>query len=360
MAAGTLAHGLAALEIGAAGAVAHRTLGVVYHAGRHADIGECHIVEGHVYLDAAPAHVLQTVYALVVQDVGIGAVEAVRLERAVEVEHQMIFGGGLRGLGVEVEHQLVVAVHEVDLEALHAHLGVVLADMLHVAGKGVIAGPENDADPLALGVGEQLLEVDGGHDVKQVGLALGAPAVVHDDIFDAVLGGEIDVMLICVVVDADHEVDSRHIEIVPPVPSDLARLDPAEIARRSISEAVYDVVHRHLDVPLAHSDDAPGESLARLALCKIVVAALDDLLDIVVAALLELLGQRSPHAVQAAGAVALQIHAGIVVERRLHDVDLDAVGRVYHLRQERQLLGMDGAQGRVLVEILERRFETVP
>ena len=63
---------------------------------------------------------------------------------------------------------------------------------------------------------------------------------------------------------------------------------------------------------------------------------------------------------QFGSAVGLQIHSGILVERRLHNVDLDAFGPVYHLRQERHLFGMDGAELGVFVDIFERRFKCAP
>ena len=167
-------------------------------------------------------------------------------------------------------------------------------------------------------------------------------------------------MLVSIVIDADLEIDASHIEVVPPVPCDLAGLHPAEIAFGSVAEAIYDVIIHHLDILGADGEDAPGELFTRIALCQIVVAALDHLLDIVVSSLLQIFRQGSPHAVQLAGAVTLQVHAGVVVQRRFHDVDLDTLGCVYHLRQVGQLFRVDCAQGRILINILKRGFKLVP
>ena len=167
-------------------------------------------------------------------------------------------------------------------------------------------------------------------------------------------------MLVGVVVDANLEIDACYVEIVPPVPGDLAGLDPAEIALRSIAQAIDDIVVNHLDVFCADSEYTPGELFAGFALCKIVVAALDNLLDVVVATLLQIFGKGSPYTVQLAGAVTLKIHSRIVVECRLHNVNLDAVRGIYHLRQIGQFLGMDCAEGRILIDVLERGFKPVP
>ena len=67
-----------------------------------------------------------------------------------EVHEKMIFGGHGSHTVVEVDNHLVVAVHEVDLEAFHAHVGIVLAHMLHVLVDGGIAHPKHDAH-VALG-----------------------------------------------------------------------------------------------------------------------------------------------------------------------------------------------------------------
>ena len=58
-----------------------------------------------------------------------------------------------------------------------------------------------------------------------------SPAFIEDDIFDAMLLGEVDVVLVGVVVDAGAEVHPVEVPSVPPVPSDFSRLHPAEILR---------------------------------------------------------------------------------------------------------------------------------
>ena len=164
-----------------------------------------------------------------VEHIGVGTVEARGLVRAVEVDEEVVTGGGFSHAVVEVDDHLVVAVHEVDLEAFHAHVGIVLADMFHVLVDGGIAHPKHDAH-IALGaIVHQFLDVDFGHHLEKVSLFVDGPAFVQNDIFDAVLRGEVDVVLIGIVVDARREVDAIDVPGVPPVPSHLARLDPRDI-----------------------------------------------------------------------------------------------------------------------------------
>ena len=152
-AAGALAHGLGAHEAEVLlRGVAHGALGVVAGAGDQADERNRGLVGDEVYHVLLPLYVLQAVHALHVDDVGPGAHDAGGLEGAVEVDHELIAGGGLGGTAVEVHHRLVVAVHEVHLEALHAHLRVLAAGALHVAFERPVAGPEDEADVLGLGV----------------------------------------------------------------------------------------------------------------------------------------------------------------------------------------------------------------
>ena len=54
----------------------------------------------------------------------------------------------------------------------------------------------------------EFAEVDLGNHPEEVGRPLDSPALVEYDVFYAVLCGEIDVILVCVVIDSGLEVDS--------------------------------------------------------------------------------------------------------------------------------------------------------
>ena len=69
-----------------------------------------------------------------------------------EVEQHAVLGADACGTVEEIDDLLVVAVHEIDLEALDAHFGEVAHDALHVAVEGVVAGPEDDPDIPLTGV----------------------------------------------------------------------------------------------------------------------------------------------------------------------------------------------------------------
>ena len=98
----------------------------------------------------------------------------------------MVFGTHCCGAMVKVGHYLVVAVHEVYLEALDAHFAIVLAHTLHVAVESIVAGPEYNANIAFCGILYQHGQVDFRHHLEQVGLLVDSPALVKNDIFNAV------------------------------------------------------------------------------------------------------------------------------------------------------------------------------
>ena len=170
--------------------VPHRSLRVVHRTCGLTDEGDRHVVGHHVGLLAGPLHLLQPEDALEVEHVGIGALDSRGLVVAVHVEEQAVFGGRFREAVGEIGDLLVVAVEEIDLEALDAHLRVVFADAFEVAFRGIETGPEDDAHAAFLAVGDQFGQVDRGNDLEKVGLFVHGPAFVEDDVFDAVVGGE--------------------------------------------------------------------------------------------------------------------------------------------------------------------------
>ena len=104
------------------GGIAHCTLGVVHRAGSHTDKRNSHVVCNLIDSVRAPFHLLQAMHSLIVHDVRPGPVQSGRLICAVEVYHQMIFGRHFSRTLVEINHNLVIPVHEVHLETFDAHL----------------------------------------------------------------------------------------------------------------------------------------------------------------------------------------------------------------------------------------------
>ncbi len=142
--------------------ILHRTLGVVERTSQHADEGDGDFVGDEVAL-VVPLGLFEAIHTLVVEHIGVGAVEACGLVCTVEVDEEVVFGSSLGHTIVEVDNHLVVAVHKVDLEAFHAHVGIVLADMFHVLVDGGITHPKHNAHITLGTIVHQFLDVDFGH-----------------------------------------------------------------------------------------------------------------------------------------------------------------------------------------------------
>ena len=176
-----------------------------------------------------------------------------------EVEKQVIAGRcGGRTLQ-ESHHLLVVAVHEVDLEALDAHLAVGLAHLLHVAVEGHIARPEHEPHALLLGIVAQRGQVDFGHHLKQVGLLVHGPSLVENHILDAVAGGKVDIVLVGLVVDTCLEVHALQVPGIPPVPGHFAGFHPAVVAGGLLGQVAGHGLGEQVAVVAREQHHAPGQ-----------------------------------------------------------------------------------------------------
>ena len=227
-AARALAHGLSvALVVVGAGGVAHGALGEVHGAHRLAYEGQQRLVAHLVVLiNGRPLHLLQPGNGLEVEHIGPSVLQPGRRAGAVKIDKQAMLGGDAGGVFQKVHNFLVVAVHKVDFETLDAHFCVVGAHPLDVACKSLVAGPQHEVDPALAGIGHQLLKVDFGHHLHQVGLFVYSPSLIENHIFNAVAGRKVDVVAVGVVVNTSLEVNALQIPGVPPVPSHLARLYP--------------------------------------------------------------------------------------------------------------------------------------
>ena len=146
-----------------------------------------------------------------------------------EVEEEVVFGGSGSHAIIEIDHFLVVTVHEVHLEAFHTHRGELLTKLIHIGIDGGIASPKYKAYVTLATIVNEFFQVDFRHHLTQVGFLVDGPSFVKNDVFNAVLRGKIDVVLISVIVDAALEIDTIDVPIVPPVPGDLAGLDPGDV-----------------------------------------------------------------------------------------------------------------------------------
>ena len=114
------------------GSVSHRSRCEIHLSCHHSDVWEGDIVERHIILSFRPAAFFHTENTLVVEDVGIGAVQAVWLVDAVQVEDEMMLGCAGSQAFHHFDGGLVVAVHEIHLESLDAHIGIGFADGFQV------------------------------------------------------------------------------------------------------------------------------------------------------------------------------------------------------------------------------------
>ena len=159
--------------------IEHSALGVVHLSGKHTgkgqqDVGRYLVISFH----RRPLVLFQSGYALKVNHVGVGTIESGGLAYSVEVDHQFVFGGHFGCAIHKVKGQLVIAVDEVYLESLYAHLRVGLAHAFHVTFKGVVAGPKDDAHVSFASVVNQFLDVDFRNHLEEVGFQVNGPTFV--------------------------------------------------------------------------------------------------------------------------------------------------------------------------------------
>ena len=164
--------------------------------------------------------------AFKVDDIGPCTVQSRGLAGAVEVDEEFVARSRFGGFVIEIGYGLVVVVHEIDLETLDAHVGIVLAHVLHVAHESVVPGPQDKPDALLVGVGHKLRQVYLRDNLHEVGFFVYGPSFVENHILDAVVAGKVYVGFICIVVYAAYEIDTVEIPVVPPVPCHFAGLDP--------------------------------------------------------------------------------------------------------------------------------------
>ena len=255
-----------------------------------------------------------------------------------EVDEEVVLGCHVGHAIIKVNHFLVVTIHEIDFEAFDSHLGVMLADPLHVVVDGGIAGPENQTHVTFLAVGHQLGQVDLGYHLEQVGFLVNSPAFVQDDIFDAVSAGKVDVVFIGLCVDTCLEVYTIDVPSVPPIPCHLAGFDPADVIDTAWrGQKVHHVVVSQVLVVFRDDDTAPGEGPLAVDFGDVVLPFFHHILQVVVSSLnlaFWIAGVDGAEATFALGVTEQQ--TGEVFQVGFGDDGLGAVGIVNQSRQEHQ------------------------
>ena len=374
MDAGALAHRVVVVaEETVLQCIGHRARSIVHGAGEHTEVRGGHVVARLVVDRAArtallPLGVLHSLHSLEVDDVGVCPLEASRMHSVVVQQH-MVFRAYLRDAVERIEGDLVVAVHEVHLEALDALGGIMrhhsLGDVVPVHRVAAYhvhpTGPEDDIHALGAAIGHQGVDVHRGIDAEQgIGggaftlKAAAAPARIHDDVLDAVGRGEVDVGLVSGGVHTGLEVHSDDIVVVPPVPGDLAGTYPRGVVDAAGgSQALRYVAAEDVGVTGGDDDGAPRRGERAVHLGYAVLAAVGDEVQAVVAAQRDRAGHGRELRLQRVPGALQQHHRRVVLHSGVHRNGLHAAGQADRQRGDRQRVGVHLRQRDFIIVGLE-------
>ena len=156
------------------------------------------------------------------------------------------------------------------------------------------------------------------------------------------LGGEVDIVLVSLVVDSGHEVHSIDIPIIPPIPGDLSGLDPVpvDVLVSGLTEKPGQIGVHEILLLLEHAHYSPREAAASLSRGDIALAGFDNSLKIIMASNLDLVRNRGVDTLQGLTALAVKIKSRIVPQVRLRDHHFYSVESVNHEREEGEALGI--------------------
>ena len=174
-----------------------------------------------------------------------------------EIDQQAAVVGRAGDLFVEIDHLLVGALHEVDLDALHAPVAVGVENTREVLLHRVPERPEDHAHALFVAVADDLLQIDLLARLADVERAH-RPSLVEQDVLQSVAGGEVDEVLVGGRVHAGLEIHAVDVQPVPPVPRDLAGAQPRGVALDGLrGQLVGEVVLQQRAVVLIDGHHAP-------------------------------------------------------------------------------------------------------
>ena len=339
------------------GSVSHCSRCEIHLSCHHSDVWEGDVVERHIILSLRPAAFFHTEYTLVVEDVRIGAVQTVWLVDTVQVENEMMLGGAGSQAFHHFDGGLVVAVHEIHLESLDAHISIGLADGFQILVHHVEHSPEHDIHVLALTVFYELRQLDIVYWFLNASLFRVVPSFIEDDVFQTVIMSKIYIIFVSFKIDTCLEIHTFQIPVVPPVPSHFSRFDPGSIANLvGCSQGIHQVVGRHLCVVLCDGEDAPRIISLAGAYGDVVVGTLymAHVSPRVVSHLLRIRckgGSQDSLLLILFAAVGFQPHARILLQVALQDGDF-RLPAIYGCRQESQIL-LSGIEPCFVIDILE-------
>ena len=177
-----------------------------------------------------------------------------------EIHQQMILRTHLRSPFVEIRYHLVVSVHEIYLEPLDSHLAVMSAYLLHIAVKSIIPRPQYQPHSTLLGIPYQHRQIYLFHHLEQIRFHVHSPSFVQYHIFNPVLRGKINIVLIRLVVNSRLEIHTLQVPVVPPVPRHLAGFNPTQVCHFSrLSKQITHIIHRQCRAILCHHGYTPRQ-----------------------------------------------------------------------------------------------------
>src|SRR6267378_2053882 len=195
------------------------------------------------------------------------------------VNQHSALAGFTTDLVIKVNHRLIIALHEINLDAFDAPLLKLSEGWLKLIVERLPHYPQNNADILLLAVGHQLFDVNFRRYLEQI--AEFVPAFVEDDVLNAVFGSEVDVVLVGLRVDAGLEIDAIDIIGVVPVPGDLAWLDPRCVLElRRLSQQIDHLIRDQISVSFGDADDSPWDSARPLCHRDVVGGLWDPVVSI--------------------------------------------------------------------------------
>ena len=259
----------------APGGIAHGSRRIIDEAALQTDEREGDVVARHIHLLGTPFHLLHAEHALVVDDVGEGAVQARGRVEAVIIEGEMILGALLGNAIGHFGGSLVVAVEEIDLEASDAHGRILLASRFELVVKHIEDGPKHQSHITLGSILDEFLQIERRDNCKHIACGRLVPTFVEHHELDAMNRRKVDVIAIGIHVDARLEGHTREVPVVPPVPGHLACLDPQGVADAVLrSQGIDKIGDGHFAIVACDAKDTPGEGACAGTFGDVVAALL--------------------------------------------------------------------------------------
>ena len=169
------------------------------------------------------------------------------------------------------------------------------AYLLHLAVKSIIPRPQYQPHSTLLGIPYQHRQIYLFHHLEQIRFHVHSPSFVQYHIFNPVLRGKINIVLIRLVVNSRLEIHTLQVPVVPPVPRHLAGFNPTQVSHLSgLPKQITHIIHRQCRAILCHHGYTPRQrrftfppSLRLwIQFCYIFLALFHNHLEVVVASLL--------------------------------------------------------------------------